>query len=126
MSSVRARSPWRSPPVAFPTFAPHSSYAWKDTLIPPHARLFPTSVVAALPVLSAAASGDLLMRLASNSTIREALASYTTSAILDGGLVVVFLVALIRVSPLFALAASAIALLEIAVSGRQHGVSSAS
>ena len=60
-------------------------------------------------------SGDLLMRLASNSAIREALASYTTSAILDGGLVVVFLVALVHVSPLFALAASAIALLEIAV-----------
>ena len=60
-------------------------------------------------------SGDLLMRLASNSTIREALASYTTSAILDGALVVVFLIALVRVSPVFALAASAIALLQITV-----------
>jgi ABC-type bacteriocin/lantibiotic exporter with double-glycine peptidase domain len=71
-------------------------------------------------------SGDLLMRLASNSAIREALASYTTSAILDGGLVVVFLVALVHVSPLFALAASAIALLEIGDWRRQHSVSSAS
>jgi ABC-type bacteriocin/lantibiotic exporter with double-glycine peptidase domain len=60
-------------------------------------------------------SGDLLMRLASNSTIREALASYTLSAILDGGLVIVFLIALIRVSPVFAVAVSVIALLEVAV-----------
>jgi ABC-type bacteriocin/lantibiotic exporter with double-glycine peptidase domain len=60
-------------------------------------------------------SGDLLMRLASNSTIREALASYTTSAILDGSLVIIFVIALFRVSPVFALAASAIAVLEGAV-----------
>jgi HlyB family type I secretion system ABC transporter len=60
-------------------------------------------------------SGDLLMRLASNSTIREALASYTTSAILDGALVIVFLIALLRISPAFALAASIIAVIEVAV-----------
>jgi ATP-binding cassette subfamily B protein len=58
-------------------------------------------------------SGDLLMRLASNSTIREALASYTTSALLDGALVIVFLLALLRVSPPFALAACCIALIEV-------------
>ena len=60
-------------------------------------------------------SGDLLMRLASNSTIREALASYTTSAVLDGALVIVFLITLLRISPAFALAASVIAVIEVAV-----------
>ncbi len=60
-------------------------------------------------------SGDLLMRLASNSTIREALASYTTSALLDGALVIVFLAALLRVSPAIALCVCAIAAFEVAI-----------
>jgi ABC-type bacteriocin/lantibiotic exporter with double-glycine peptidase domain len=60
-------------------------------------------------------SGDLLMRLASNSAVREALASHTTSALLDGVLVIIFLIALVRVSPAIALAACAIALVQIAV-----------
>jgi ABC-type bacteriocin/lantibiotic exporter with double-glycine peptidase domain len=60
-------------------------------------------------------SGDLLMRLASNSAVREALASHTTSALLDGVLVIIFLIALVRVSPAIALAACAIALLQITV-----------
>ena len=59
--------------------------------------------------------GDLLMRLGSNATIREALASQTTSTVLDGTLVLIFLAALLRVSPLFALAASSIALIEAAI-----------
>ena len=58
-------------------------------------------------------SGDLLMRLASNSNIREALASHTTAALLDGALVIVFLVALIHVSPAIALAALVVAALEM-------------
>jgi ATP-binding cassette subfamily B protein len=42
-------------------------------------------------------SGDLMMRLTSNITIREALASYTTSTILDGALVLIFLIALWKI-----------------------------
>jgi ATP-binding cassette subfamily B protein len=60
-------------------------------------------------------SGDLLMRLGSNAAIREALASYTTSAVLDGTLVLIFLAALAYIAPLFGLAALTIALLEIAI-----------
>jgi ATP-binding cassette subfamily B protein len=58
-------------------------------------------------------SGDLLMRLGSNSSIREALASYTTTAILDGGLVVVFLVVLLRICFAFGIAALVIAAVEV-------------
>ena len=60
-------------------------------------------------------SGDLLMRLSSNATIRQALASYTTSAVLDGGLVFVFLIALLRISPLFGMSAALFGLLEFAI-----------
>ena len=60
-------------------------------------------------------SGDLLMRLGSNSAVREALASHTTSALLDGVLVIIFLIALARVSPSIALAACVIALVQITV-----------
>src|SRR5579864_2076889 len=59
-------------------------------------------------------SGDLVMRLSGNAIIREALTSYTTSAILDGSLVVVVLAALLRIAPLFGLAALAIGVLELA------------
>jgi ATP-binding cassette subfamily B protein len=69
-------------------------------------------------------SGDLLMRLGSNGTIREALASYTTSAVLDGALVLSFMGALLRISPLFGISALAIALIEVilllATIGRLH------
>jgi ATP-binding cassette subfamily B protein len=58
-------------------------------------------------------SGDLLMRLASNSTIRDALASYTTSAILDGTLVIFFLAVLLHFAPLFGFAALSAALAEV-------------
>ena len=60
-------------------------------------------------------SGDLLMRLGSNVAIREALASYTTSAVLDGTLVVVFLAALAHISRQFGLAVLIIALIEVAI-----------
>ena len=69
-------------------------------------------------------SGDLAMRLGSNTIICEALTGYTTSAILDGPLVLVFLIALLRLSPLFGLAALTIGLIELAfllaTSGRVH------
>jgi ATP-binding cassette subfamily B protein len=60
-------------------------------------------------------SGDLLMRLGSNATIREALASYTTSALLDGTLVLIYLAVLLRIAPLFGFVSVAIALVEVGV-----------
>ena len=60
-------------------------------------------------------SGDLLMRLGSNAIIREALASYTTSAVLDGSLVLVFLLALLHFSLPIGIAALAIALVQVAI-----------
>jgi ABC-type bacteriocin/lantibiotic exporter with double-glycine peptidase domain len=69
-------------------------------------------------------SGDLAMRLGSNTLICEALTGYTTTAILDGPLVLVFLVTLLRMAPLFGIAALTIGLLELAfllaTSGRVH------
>lgn len=69
-------------------------------------------------------SGDLLMRLASNASIRDALASYTTSSILDGTLVVVFLAVIFRVSTPFGIAVLAIAIVETSIllvtAGRLH------
>lgn len=60
-------------------------------------------------------SGDLLMRLGSNASIREALASSTTAAIVDGGLVIIFLAALLHFSFLFGTVALAIAAVEVAL-----------
>jgi ABC-type bacteriocin/lantibiotic exporter with double-glycine peptidase domain len=60
-------------------------------------------------------SGDLLMRLGSNAAIREALASYTISTLLDGALVVVYLIALIRTTPQFAAVAAFFGALQIAI-----------
>jgi ATP-binding cassette, subfamily B, bacterial len=60
-------------------------------------------------------SGDLLMRLSSNAAIRDALTSYTISAVLDGTFVLVFLVALAYFSPLFALTVLVIALIEVTI-----------
>lgn len=58
-------------------------------------------------------SGDLLMRLGSNSMIREALTSQTVSAILDGSLVVGYLAFLLARAPLFALVVFGIGLLQV-------------
>ena len=60
-------------------------------------------------------SGDLLMRLASNSTIREALATYTISTVLDGVLVLLTLIALLRVALVFGLSALGIAAIEAVI-----------
>lgn len=60
-------------------------------------------------------SGDLVMRLASNSSIRDALASQTTGAILDGSLVVFFIGILLRISPQLGAAALLIATVEAAI-----------
>ena len=60
-------------------------------------------------------SGDLVMRLSSNATIREALSSYTTSSLLDGSMVLALLGVLLYLSPPVGLAALALALMEITV-----------
>jgi HlyB family type I secretion system ABC transporter len=62
-------------------------------------------------------SGDLLMRLASNSVIREALANQSVSALLDGVLVLAYLVILLGLSPLFALLVVGLGLAQILIMG---------
>src|SRR5690349_4354588 len=58
-------------------------------------------------------SGDLLMRLGSNSVIREMLTSQTLSVFLDGSLVLVYLLIILTQSPLFGLIVFAIGLLQV-------------
>jgi len=60
-------------------------------------------------------SGDLLMRLGSNTMIREALTSQTLSAILDGALVVGYLVILGVHEPVFCALAFGVGCLQIAL-----------
>lgn len=69
-------------------------------------------------------SGDLLMRLSSNSVIREMLTSQTLSVLLDGSLVLVYLMIIFTQAPIFGLIVFAIAVLQIALlvatTGRVH------
>ena len=69
-------------------------------------------------------SGDLLMRLSSNAVIREMLTSQTLSVLLDGSLVVVYLIIIVAQAPVFGLIVFAIALLQVALliatTGRVH------
>jgi ABC-type bacteriocin/lantibiotic exporter with double-glycine peptidase domain len=71
-------------------------------------------------------TGDLLMRLGSNTTIREALATHTTSAVLDVSLVISFLAVLLYVSPSIGIAALAFALIQLGIllasARRLHGL----
>ncbi|MEW5804552.1 MAG: peptidase domain-containing ABC transporter [bacterium] len=60
-------------------------------------------------------SGDLLMRLSSNMTIREMLTSHTVSVILDGAFVSAYLVILLTQAPLFGLIVLGISLLQVAL-----------
>jgi ATP-binding cassette subfamily B protein len=57
--------------------------------------------------------GDLLMRLRSNSTIREALTVQTTSAVLDGVLVIGYLGILLTIQPVFGFIALALGTAQI-------------
>jgi ABC-type bacteriocin/lantibiotic exporter with double-glycine peptidase domain len=70
-------------------------------------------------------SGDLLMRLGSNAVIRDALASQTLSGVLDGALVLAYLAALLRASPLFGALVLAIGTLQVVIPlisrRRMHG-----
>jgi HlyB family type I secretion system ABC transporter len=71
-------------------------------------------------------SGDLLMRLASNTVIREMLTSQSISTILDGTLVIVYLGILLVVSPMFGLIVLAIGVVQVSVLAgttvRVHGL----
>ncbi|GHJ15911.1 NHLP family bacteriocin export ABC transporter peptidase/permease/ATPase [Micromonospora sp. AKA38] len=58
-------------------------------------------------------SGDLLARLSSNLAIREIVTNRLLSTVLDGGLVVVYLIVLLAISPVFALITVAATLLRI-------------
>jgi ATP-binding cassette subfamily B protein len=61
------------------------------------------------------ATGDLLMRLSTMVTIREALTSQTLSAILDGGLVVAYLAILMAVRPSFGVLVLGIGLVQVGI-----------
>lgn len=58
-------------------------------------------------------SGDMLMRLGSNSVIRETLTNQTLTVLLDGTFVLVYLVILLFQAPLFGLLALLLALLQV-------------
>jgi ABC-type bacteriocin/lantibiotic exporter with double-glycine peptidase domain len=60
-------------------------------------------------------SGDLLMRLTSNSFLREVLTNQTLSVILDGSFMLLYLYLLLTIAPEFGLLALAIALLQAGV-----------
>jgi ATP-binding cassette subfamily B protein len=70
--------------------------------------------------------GDLLMRLGSNMVLREALATQTASGILDGSLVVLYLVVLMVWTPAFGLLVLGIGALQVVVllatGRRMHGL----
>jgi ATP-binding cassette, subfamily B, bacterial len=58
-------------------------------------------------------TGDLLMRLGSNATIREMLTSQTLSMILDGAFVIGYLVLLLQQNPIFGIIVLMVGLLQI-------------
>jgi ATP-binding cassette, subfamily B, bacterial len=60
-------------------------------------------------------SGDLMMRLQSNTAVRDILATGTMSAVLDGSFASLYLITLFIISPVVALAVLALAVLEVAV-----------
>src|ERR671914_1378316 len=59
------------------------------------------------------ASGDLLMRLTSNSTIREVMTIQTSSVVLDGLLVIGYLGILLAIQPVFGLIALVLGIAQI-------------
>lgn len=60
-------------------------------------------------------SGDLLLRLSSNTTIRDMLTNQSLALVLDGGLVLVYLFILLTQAPTLALLALAIGLVHVAI-----------
>ena len=61
------------------------------------------------------ANGDIIARFESQSTIRELLSSQLLSAVLDGGLIIIYLLILISQSPLFALIVVCVGILQVSV-----------
>jgi ABC-type bacteriocin/lantibiotic exporter with double-glycine peptidase domain len=61
------------------------------------------------------AAGDLLSRLNSNATVREILSSSALSGLLDGALVVIYLVLMLAVSPLLGLIVLGLGLLQVLI-----------
>ena len=60
-------------------------------------------------------AGDLMMRLQSNSSVRDILASGTMSAVLDGSFASLYLIVLFIISPVLAAVILTLAVLEVAV-----------
>jgi ABC-type bacteriocin/lantibiotic exporter with double-glycine peptidase domain len=60
-------------------------------------------------------SGDILMRLGSNATVRDMLSSQMLSVVLDGGLALVYAVVLLVMAPLFGALALGIGFLQVAI-----------
>lgn len=60
-------------------------------------------------------AGDLLMRLQSNTTVREIITSSTISGLLDGGLVGIYLILLFAASPSLGLLVLLLAMIRVAV-----------
>lgn len=71
-------------------------------------------------------SGDLLMRLSSNTVMREALTNHAVSVILDGVLALVYALVLLTQAPLFGFLALGMGALQVAVlaatTPRMHGL----
>jgi ABC-type bacteriocin/lantibiotic exporter with double-glycine peptidase domain len=59
------------------------------------------------------ASGDILARVASNTTIRDLISNELVSTLLDGSMVMIYLVILLVLSPIFGLIALAIGLCQV-------------
>lgn len=68
-----------------------------------------------LPFFQQRSSGDLIMRLNSNSILREVLTNQTLAALLDGGLVVVYLAILFFQQPLFGGVVLLLGLCQVAI-----------
>jgi ATP-binding cassette subfamily B protein len=61
------------------------------------------------------AAGDLLQRMSSNATVREILSSSALSALLDGALVVLYLVLMFAVSPMLGLLVLGLGLMQVLI-----------
>ena len=59
--------------------------------------------------------GDLLMRLSSNTFIREVLTNSTLSVLLDGSFAIIYLLILLKVAPAFGLIVTALGVLQLLV-----------
>jgi ATP-binding cassette, subfamily B, bacterial len=67
-------------------------------------------------------TGDLLMRLASNATIRETLTSQTLSIVLDGAFVLGYLALLLAQAPIFGVVVLIAAILQLGLLGATTGL----